>query len=116
MPGSSFPFRLREPRSPFSFPVLVECGDTIRRHLARNISDSGIFIDADPPYELGAVVRIVFIYPGSDVELTAVGEVKHHECHPTMMLGECVDLMGVGIAFLKFEDGVIKPAQQLLAS
>jgi hypothetical protein len=116
MPDASFPFRLREPRSPFSFPVLVEYGDQIRRHLARNISDSGIFIDADPPYPLGVTVRIVFIYPGSDVELTAIGEVKHHECHPTMLLGECVDVMGVGIAFVRFEDGVVKSPPQLLAS
>jgi hypothetical protein len=113
MASSQFPFRLREPRSPFSFPVLVECRDEIRRHLARNISDSGILIDADPPYPIGTVVRVVFIYPGSEVELTAVGVVRHHECHATMLLGECVDVMGVGIAFLRFEDGVVRPQHQL---
>ncbi len=109
MASSQFPFRLREPRSPIAFPVLVEWQDEIRRHLARNISDSGILIDADPPYPIGAIVRVVFIYPGSDVELAAVGEVRHQECHPTMLLGEPVDVMGVGIAFLRFEDGVVRP-------
>jgi hypothetical protein len=109
MASSQFPFRLREPRSPFAFPVLVEWQDEIRRHLARNISDAGILIEADPPYPIGAIVRVVFIYPGSDVELTAVGEVRHQECHSTMLLGESVDVMGVGIAFLRFEDGVVRP-------
>jgi hypothetical protein len=113
MSDSSFPFRLREPRSPFAFPVLIEWQDEIRRHLARNISDSGIFIDADPPYPIGAMVRIVFIYPGSDVELTAIGQVKHHECHPAVLLDECVEVMGVGIAFVRFEDGVVKATQRL---
>ena len=47
MANPSFPFRLREPRMPLAFPVLVEWKDDIRRHVARNISDSGIFIDAD---------------------------------------------------------------------
>jgi hypothetical protein len=113
MANATFPFRLREPRSPFSFPVLVEFKDELRRHLARNISSAGIYLDADPPYPIGAIVRIVFTYPGSDVELTAIGEVRHHECHPTEILGESVEIMGVGIAFLRFEDGVVRSVQRM---
>jgi hypothetical protein len=84
--------------------------------VARNISDSGIFIDADPPYPIGAVVRVIFMYPGTDIELTAVGEVRHQDCHEELFCEELVNVMGVGIEFLRFEDGVVKASAQLMAS
>lgn len=100
---------LREPRRAVLFPVLVECDDDIRRHIARNICDSGIFIEADPPYALGTVVRVVFMYPGSDVELMAVGEVRHQSFKPLAGLDGVEEVPGVGIVFLRFEDGIVKP-------
>lgn len=100
---------LREPRRAVLFPVLVENDDEVRRHIARNISDAGIFIESDPPYSLGTVVRVVFIYPGSDVELTAVGEVRHQSFKPLAGLDGVEEIPGVGIVFLRFEDGIVKP-------
>lgn len=116
MDGSASSFRLREPRSPLAFPVLVEWYDEVKRHIARNICDSGIYIDAEPPYPIGAVVRVVFIYPGTQVELVAIGEVRHRGTRPRMVLGERVDVAGVGIEFIRFEDGVVKPVSAQIAS
>jgi hypothetical protein len=109
-------FRLREPRRTIAFPVLVEWRDGIRRHIARNISDSGILLEADPPYPMGATVRVIFTYPDSRIELTAIGEVRHVGERPVPCLGGMITVTGIGIEFQRFEDGIVKPESELLAS
>lgn len=109
-------YTIREPRRAVFFHVLVEHGEEIRRHLGRNISDTGIFIESDPPYPLGTKVRIVFIYPGTEVELTAIGEVRHQSERPTLGIDGIETVIGCGIVFLRFEDGDIKPVIPPLAS
>jgi len=98
--------RRSEPRLDKVFPVFLEGDRGGALGVARNISESGMFVETRSPELLGSQVRITF--PSHAGEMTAVAEVRY-VCH---LLGRPADggssraaVRGMGVRFLYFETG-----------
>jgi uncharacterized protein (TIGR02266 family) len=73
--------------------------------IARNISEGGMFIETPDPYPLGSRMQITFSFPGSEAEMTALGEVVHL-CFlaETPAGGPRRVVVGMGVRFMGFAE------------
>jgi CheY-like chemotaxis protein/Tfp pilus assembly protein PilZ len=55
--------------------VAIEAGDTVRQCILEDISQTGILIRSDNPYEIGSQLHLSFAVPGYKKPIQAVGEV-----------------------------------------
>jgi hypothetical protein len=81
--------------------------------IARNISEGGMFLEAPDPYPLGGRMEITFSLPGSQVELTVIGEVVHL-CFLNRTAGGSLrrPVVGLGLRFCGFLDPSLEPHPQ----
>jgi hypothetical protein len=102
----------RTPRLELSFPVLVEWGGEFRRLFAVNVSERGMLFLSPEPYPKGAVLRVTFGLPATDVELTVRAEVLHVNwvLDPDGGGGD----FRVGLGFVEFEVGAVHPPLRCL--
>jgi Tfp pilus assembly protein PilZ len=85
--------------------------------IARNISEGGMFIETPEPYPLGGRMMVTFSFPGSDLEMTVVGEVVHI-CFIDRTAGgdirEIIGGMGVRFVGAVASEDTARPAASLL--
>lgn len=98
------------------FPVLVfseEVGE--QWCVARNISESGIFIEMPDPLPLRTKVIIRFQMPGEDAAICAVARIQNHYYLQYAGHDGLRALSGVGLRFLRFvpEIGATVPHDQM---
>lgn len=98
------------------FPVLVfseEVGE--QWCVARNISESGIFIEMSEPLPLRTKVIIRFQMPGEEAAICVVAKIQNHYYLQYSGNGEIRALSGVGMRFLRFvpEIGASVPEDRL---
>ena len=96
--------RRTEPRLDKVFRVYLEGERGSGLGIARNISESGMFVETRSPQPIGTQVRITF--PSEAGDMTAVAEVRY-VCHllgrtPVASRGPLA-LRGMGVRFLYFE-------------
>jgi hypothetical protein len=99
------------------FSVYISGGWGSEFGIARNISEGGMFIEALDPYPLGGRMLITFSFPGSSVEMTAIGEVMHL-CFVNRSTNEDERSIigGMGVRFVGFvqqEDSLQSPIPAL---
>ncbi len=98
------------------FPVLVfseEVGE--QWCVARNISESGIFIEMSEPLPLRTKVIVRFQMPGEDAAICVVARIQNHYYLQYSGNGGLRALSGVGMRFLRFvpEIGAPVPEERL---
>ena len=100
------------------FPVTVGSelyGETVA--VARNISAGGMLVQASEVLPMGSVVTVHFRIDGTDDEIVARAEVKHHLCLNFAIAGmEPRSARGMGLRFIDFDDQLplSLPATRLL--
>lgn len=98
------------------FRVLIstdELGD--QWYIARNISDSGMFVEMAEPLPLKTKVIVRFTMPGDDAAICAMARVQnHYYLQYSDGEGLCA-LSGVGVRFLRFvpHAGSVPPEERL---
>jgi hypothetical protein len=81
--------------------------------IARNISQSGMFVEMASPLPLRTKVVVRFRTPDDDTEIVAMGCVQNHYYLQYADAGGLRALSGVGLRFLRFvaEAGALVPRQ-----
>lgn len=78
------------------------CGETMV--IARNISAGGMLVQCPEVLPMGSVVTVHFLIDGSDDEIVARAEVKHHLClNFAQPDAEPHSARGMGLRFLDFD-------------
>ena len=98
------------------FRVLLtteELGD--HWYVARNISESGMFVEMAEPLPLKTKVIVRFALPDDDSAICAMARVQNHYYLQFSEAGEIQALCGVGLRFLRFvpEAGGVTPPDRL---
>lgn len=98
------------------FRVLIstdEAGD--QWYIARNISESGMFVEMAEPLPLKTKVIVRFTLPGDDAAICAMARVQNHYYFQFSDGEGLRAIAGVGLRFLRFvpHAGAIPPQQQL---
>lgn len=95
-----------------AFQVLVSSSRGVMNGVGRNISTEGMFIETREPLSIGSVVRITFLAPSLETELTAVAEVRFQTfLNFAGPGGEQEGLRGMGVRFVRFEEDATRPAR-----
>lgn len=101
----------RSLRLELSFPVFVELGGVVKRCMAADVSDQGMLILSQEPFQIGEELNITFSLPWTDVELSVSSEVLHNSwCTALSEKGH----FRVGLRFLDFHQGEIHPPLRCL--
>ena len=100
----------RTPRWELSFPVLVETGGEVKRHMAANVSEEGMLFHSPEPYMVGTVLKVTFGLPSTDLEFVAESEVIHVAWIRTPEGGH----FRTGLRFREFDKGELHPPLRCL--
>jgi len=94
-----------------AFPVFLESVRGVANGVGRNISAEGMFVETRDPLPMGTQVRVVFGSQETGVEICAIAEVRF-QCFLNFAGsdGEQDGLRGMGLRFLRFEEGGLAPA------
>lgn len=98
-----------------AFPVFLSSARGLANGVGRNISSEGMFIETRDPCPIDSEIRITFIAPSVETELTAVAVVRFMAfLNYATAGGDTEGLRGIGVKFLRFEeDGrPMKPVAQ----
>lgn len=88
-----------------AFPVLIEGPYGLRRCVARDVSERGLFVETNEIFPLGTELRVTFSLPDGSWEMTARCTVKH----VMKLSGLGGSLHGMGLALGAIEDDVAGP-------
>jgi hypothetical protein len=78
--------------------------------IARNVSESGMFVEMPEPYPLGTKVVVRFQRPEGRAAICAMARIQNHYYLQFGHQGTVRGLTGVGIRFLRFVPEVGMPA------
>ena len=96
-----------------AFPLFVYSERGVANGVGRNISAEGMFIETRDPCPIGAELRIVFGSPEAGAEITAIAQVRF-QCFLNFASadGEQEGMRGVGVRFVRFEEGEPTPGSR----
>lgn len=84
-----------------AFPVIVEGDGGVVSGVARNITDTGMFIETREPFALGTRVKVTFISPHAGAEMTLEAEVRY-QCFINFARADAsrAGMRGIGLKFV----------------
>ena len=96
-----------------AFPVFVYSARGVANGVGRNISPDGMFIETRDPCPIGSELKVVFGSREIGAEITAIAEVRF-QCFLNFASaeGEQEGMRGVGIRFVRFEEGEPTPGSR----
>jgi hypothetical protein len=99
-----------------AFPVFLESIHGVSNGVGRNISPEGMFVETRDPLPMGSQVRVIFGSREMGAEITAVAEVRF-QCFLNYAGadGEQEGMRGMGVRFLRFEEGEATPGSRATA-
>lgn len=92
--------RRRAARLRLAFPVLVEGPYGIRRCIARDVSEGGLFIETNEQLEPETDVRVIFSLPDGSWEMATRCVVRHVQ----RLAPDANAVFGVGLSIVDFDD------------
>jgi hypothetical protein len=96
-----------------AFPVFLYSERGVANGVGRNISPEGMFIESRDPCPIGSEIRIVFGSKEAGAEISAIATVRF-QCFLNFSdgAGEQGGMRGIGVRFVRFEEGDPSPGSR----